>query len=152
MDRFVTQAQAPRTLLFGAVLLLASAMMLAGVARQTGVGASRAKAPDAVRTIDLRFADRQDGAVIVRAVSAAEPSLVIPPGRDGFVRVALRSLAFERRAAGLGQDVPFRLGLQADGGLWLEDLATGRVLNLDAYGAENARSFGQIFKSGRAVQ
>ena len=152
MSYYSTSLNAPRIAFLGAAFLLASTLAFAGIARQTDVGATRSKAPDALRVIDLKFADRSDGAVLVSRAAEPEGTKVIAPGRDGFVRVALRSLAYDRRQAGVGNEVAFRLGQQPDKRLWLQDLATGRVLFLDAYGYENARSFAQFLEPWRTQQ
>jgi putative photosynthetic complex assembly protein len=136
----------PGTMLVCAGLLVVTSIALAGVASYTGIGVSRLKEPAAIRVVDLRFEDGAAGRIIVTDVSGRLPPRTIEPGRDGFVRVALRSLARERAATGIGREVPFRLGEQADGRIWLRDLATGRVLLLDAYGHANRTSFAQLLE------
>ncbi len=139
-----TGPAAPSYLLAGIIGLVLTVLALVAVARTTNVGASRLAQPVGGTTIDLRFEDGPGGSIRVIDVAGRLPEQVLLPGQEGFVRVALRSLARERLAAGLGREIPFRLGRLDDGRLWLRDLATGRLLYLDAYGQENARSFARL--------
>jgi putative photosynthetic complex assembly protein len=131
-------------LLGGVVALVAATVLLAGAARHTGAGATRLAEPTGGRSLDLRFEDTSGGGILVTDVAGRMPPQQLVAGQDGFVRVALRSLARERIAEGAGPDRPFRLGRQDDGRLWLRDLATGRLLYLDAYGYANAQSFARL--------
>jgi len=99
--------------------------------------------PDApvLEAVDLVFADRADGAVVV---SGGGTETVLDPGTNGFVRGVLRGLARDRRARGIGADEPFRLMRRADGRLALEDPATGRVLDLSAFGPTNTEAFARL--------
>lgn len=99
-----------------------------------------------VTSRELRFEDRLDGAVAVYTDDATQPSAMLPPNSNHFIRALLRSLARERRIqeAGLGGATPFRLTLWPDGRLILEDPATSRILDLRAYGETNAQAFAQL--------
>jgi putative photosynthetic complex assembly protein len=134
----------------GAFALVAGSVVFAMLARQTDIGATRAIAPVVVQSVDLTFADRSDGAIVVRN-GAGQDERVLPAGQDGFVRTALRSLAYERRTLGVSAAPQFRLGRSADGRLYLQDPATGRILHLDAFGQGNALSFAQFLEPRRAT-
>jgi putative photosynthetic complex assembly protein len=137
-------------LLLGAFGLVAGSVVFAMLARHTDVGATRAITPVVVQSVDLTFADRSDGAILVRN-AAGHDERVLPAGQDGFVRTALRSLAYERRTLGISAESQFRLGRSADGRLYLQDPATGRILHLDAFGQGNALSFAQFLEPRRAT-
>lgn len=145
MDGVFKTWTAPRSLFIAVVALLTLTVVLAGHASRTGAGAVKLAEPSGGRSIDLRFEDTAAGGILVTDVAGRMPPQLVVPGQDGFVRVALRSLARERRSEGAGPELPFRLGRQDDGRLWIRDLATGRLLYLDAYGHSNARSFGRLF-------
>lgn len=68
----------------------------------------------------------------------------------GFVRGTLRALARERRQEQQGQETPFRVALWADGQVTLDDRATGRRVDLTAFGIHNAKLFAGLLPS-RAV-
>lgn len=144
MESVFARWTAPRTLLVAVGAMLLIVMLLAATAKHTGTGATRVAEPIGGRAIDLQFADSGGGGIIVTDVHGKAQPLRIAPGQDGFVRVALRSLARDRRLTGSSADVPFRLGRLDDGRLWLRDLATDRLLYLDAYGHTNAQSFARI--------
>lgn len=92
----------------------------------------------------LRFHDRPDGGVAVTDASDGSAIATLPPGGEGFLRGAMRGLVRERRLAGLDATEPFHLTAWADGGLTLQDAATGRVLELRAYGVTNAQAFERL--------
>jgi putative photosynthetic complex assembly protein len=137
----------PRRILVAAGLLLAAVIVLTASARLTGAGTVQNPRPDAAGAIalrDLRFTDRADGAVeVVNAVDGA-PIAVLPPETHGFVRGSLRALVRERNRRGLGPEEPFRLAAWPDGRLTLEDLATGTVVDLRAFGPDNAAPFAAL--------
>jgi putative photosynthetic complex assembly protein len=130
----------PRAALAGAGLLVGIAMFSAVGARVTGIGTTRMPEATGVAAAELRFLDRDDGAVVVQ--DADERIIeVLPPGTNGFARGVLRGLARERRQHHLDSGPPFRLVRWADGRLSLEDPATGRHVNLEAFGPTNAQVF-----------
>jgi putative photosynthetic complex assembly protein len=140
--------QVPRSLLIGAgVLVLLS---LIGAAAGRMVGPVRLVPPAAaVAERDLRFADRADGAVVVRDARDDRVVAVIAPGTGGFVRATMRTLASARERIGAGTATPFRLIAWSDGRLSLEDPAIGRVLELEAFGITNERAFAALLAPAR---
>ena len=88
---------------------------------------------------------------MVRDLTDPRATFRIEPGGNGFVRVAMRSMARERFLRGIGEEQPFRIGRDADQRYWLEDMATGRRIGLDAFGGGNARSFTQLLTFGKAA-
>ncbi len=95
-----------------------------------------------VTTRNLRFTDRADGAVVIEDVTARRlAGTVAPFTESGFVRSVMRGLARDRRMRGLGADAPFALTLWSNGQLSLTDTATGRALELGAFGPTNRAAF-----------
>ncbi len=102
------------------------------------------------RTRDLRFSDRPDGSVLIEDVSTGGTASVIQPGSNsGFIRGVMRGLARERRMHGVGEPPPFRLTLWHDGELSLTDSATGRTIELGAFGATNRAAFAALLGPAR---
>lgn len=94
---------------------------------------------------DLRFLDRADGAVVISDVTNGHPAGLVAPGStSGFIRGVMRGLARDRHMRGLGDGPPFRLTAWRDGELSLTDLATGRVLELSAFGSTNRAAFAAL--------
>ena len=145
--RFEEEGEAmrvPRPMLIAAAAMVALAVGMAATARLTDTGAVRiaqAAPARAEATRELRFADRADGGVVVTDAATGQTAFVLEPGVNSFIRGAVRALAFERRKDGVGAGVPFRLSRFPGGRLVLEDPATGTVLDLAAYGPENAGAF-----------
>lgn len=137
---------APRAIL---PLWLRTAMLLATLAALLAaiLGGGRegpAPAPDrgeALASRELSFVDVPGGVVSIRDAAGGGEILRLDRGDDGFVRSVMRGLARERRARGAGSETPFRLTLWTGGRVSLEDPATGRDIELGAFGADNARAF-----------
>ena len=66
---------------------------------------------------------------------------MLPPGTNGFIRGVLRGLARDRKLQRIGTEPPFRLTRWVDGRLSLDDPATGRRIELGAFGPTNAAAF-----------
>ncbi len=109
---------------------------LVGVDRMQPTGA-----PVAER--DLRFEDRADGAVII-VNAATNRQIEVMTGQNGFLRGTLRGFARTRRMDGVGEAPPFHLTSWSDGRLILSDPATGREVDLEAFGTLNEAVFGRL--------
>lgn len=93
-------------------------------------------------TRSLRFIDRADGAVVIEDVNAKQVAGTVTPFTEsGFVRSVMRGMARDRRLRGLGADAPFELTLWNNGQLSLIDSASGRSLELGAFGPSNREAF-----------
>ncbi|MFC7472785.1 photosynthetic complex assembly protein PuhC [Dankookia sp. GCM10030260] len=103
-----------------------------------GAGASNA-APVMAR--EFRFEDRADGAIVARDAATGAEVAVYDIGTNGFVRGTLRALARGRRQADLGHEIPFRVAAWSDGRVRLLDTATGREVELNAFGDTNKDVF-----------
>lgn len=133
----------PRAPLLAAATLVLAALVTVAAVRLTGVGMVRFPDAAAVAMRDLRFEDRSDGAIAV--IDARSGQLVESvSGAQGFLRGTLRGLARERKRSGIGPDQPFRLTGRADGRLTLEDPATGRRVDLESFGPDNAAVFARM--------
>ncbi len=149
----------PRHALPAAVTLVFTALALTTLVK-VGV-LSREAVPEAVRAEahvapaverKVSFADRGDGAVVVRDFTTGETVRVLIDGvpGNGFVRGVMRGMARERRARGVGMDVPFSLTLWKNGALSLNDTATGRSIELGSFGPDNRAAFAVLLPGGGA--
>lgn len=94
---------------------------------------------------DLRFVDRADGAVVISDVTDGRPAGLVAPGStSGFIRGVMRGLARDRHMRGIGDGPAFRLTAWRDGELSLTDLATGRAIELSAFGGTNRAAFAAL--------
>jgi putative photosynthetic complex assembly protein len=139
----------PRAALAGAGLLVAAAIFASATARLTGIGTTRLPAAATVASVELRFLDREDGAVLVQRYPDETLIAVLPAGTNGFARGVLRGLARDRRLAHLGAGPPFRLVRWSDGRLSLEDPTTDRVIAIEAFGPTNAQVFADLLVSAQ---
>jgi len=92
----------------------------------------------------LHFSDASGGGVDVTDSRSGRQIAHLVPGADGFIRATLRSLVRERRLQQLGPEAPFVLSSHVDGRLTLADPATGRRVNLEAFGPDNAGAFARL--------
>ncbi|MCA9551217.1 MAG: hypothetical protein KC933_14370 [Myxococcales bacterium] len=134
----------PKGVLLGAGALLAASLSLAVLSRTTGYGRVEVQHVHAVQVRELRFEDVTDGSVQVVDVTRGGVVAELPAGGEGFVRGVLRGMVRSRRQEGIGRDTPLRLVRWSDGHLSLHDPATGRVVELDAFGETNARAFARL--------
>ena len=144
----------PRGALIFAAALIAGTIATAAAVR-TGLAPLQAS-PVAIRSAehlkpvqvrDLVFADQPDGGVRITDVTTGQPAEVIAPlSHSGFIRGVMRGLARERRMHGIGSAPPFRLTAWPDGGLSLTDTATGRIIELGAFGSTNRAAFAALLK------
>ncbi len=104
-----------------------------------------------VQSRSLRFLDRADGAVVIRDARTGAVTQVIEPGeKTGFIRGVMRGLARERHQHGVGANVPFTLTAWRDGELSLTDPATGRSIELTAFGTTNRAAFAALLGGSAA--
>ena len=106
-----------------------------------------------VKSRDLRFTDRADGAVLIEDVTQGRIASVIEPGQQtGFIRGVMRGLARDRHMRGIGSQPPFRLTLWRDGELSLTDSATGRTIEMTAFGLTNRAAFAALLDANGSAK
>jgi putative photosynthetic complex assembly protein len=137
----------PRRMLLMAAVVVGGTLVLAVPGHRAPVNpATTGETPLATR--DLRFADRDDGAVVVTDARSGAVIEVLPGGSEGFVRGAMRGLVRQRRLGGHGPDLPFRLSTWPDGRITLLDTANGNAMELHAFGRTNAEAFLKLLAIG----
>lgn len=99
---------------------------------------------------DLRFEDAGTGTVHIYTWPDDALVTTLAPGEGSFIRGVLRSFARDRRSRDLDGAQPFRLAQYADGTLSIEDTATGTLVNLQAFGPDNAGAFASLLQAGLA--
>lgn len=103
-----------------------------------------------IQSRSLRFVDRADGAVVITDVSTGGVAGMVEPGtKSGFIRGVMRGLARDRYKRGIGDGPPFTLTAWKDGELSLQDTATGRMLELGAFGGTNRAAFAALLKDNK---
>lgn len=132
-------------------LLMTAAVQIGWLDREAVPSSERAAAavaPQETRT--LAFADQPDGSVTITDVEQGQQVAVIEANSDqgGFIRGVLRGMARERRMHGIGAEPPFTLTLWQDGSLSLVDDATGRSVELGAFGPDNRAAFDALLATG----
>jgi putative photosynthetic complex assembly protein len=139
-------------------LIAAGALVVFSLAATTFVRLERLGSPTVAsvrpapaRAVDVKFTDEADGSVGVHDGRDGHLIETLAPGTNGFVRSVMRGLAHERMRRGIGPSQPFRVTQARDGKLALEDPATGRLIDLDAFGAPNAAGFADMLPKRRVA-
>ena len=144
MSAVAADRMVPRGAILGAAALIGFSLVVASVGRLTGIGAVREDHATAMQSQSFRFEDRPDGGIAVIAPETGAVIGVVPAGTDGFVRTVLRSFAFDRQRHGLGAGPAFTIARWSDGHSTIEDPATGRRVDLAAFGAANMQAFEHV--------
>lgn len=92
----------------------------------------------------LHFVDLQNGVVSVVNADDGIEITRLQSGEDGFMRSVMRGFVRQRKAQGLGPEVPFELALWEDGLVSLIDPATSRRVELSAFGKDNVDAFTRL--------
>ena len=122
--------------------IICGVLFLVGGRQPRSVEVRGAEQPAVERMV--HFEDASDGSVVIRDAQNMQVLARFPIAEGGFVRGSIRALARERRQEGQGREAPFRLAAWADGQLTLDDAATGRRIDLTAFGATNAGVFSRL--------
>lgn len=141
----------PRALLRNAGLLVAFSVAAVAIGRFGHVGTTQMPPAQAVQILDLTVEDRPDGRVALRDAANGHLVAEVQPGEDGFLRATLRVMAQARLREGLSRNPPFRLTRWDNGTLSLDDVASGRRINLEAFGLGNAAAFARLLEQGRGA-
>jgi putative photosynthetic complex assembly protein len=143
----------PRLALIAAAALVATSITAAAAARYLRTQDAATMEASTIKPLaarDLTFFDMADGSVEVRDAAGAQVIYTAAPGADGFIRGVMRGMARDRRARGVGAAPAFRLAEWPDGQLSLEDLATGKKIELGAFGATNRAAFARLLRERSA--
>jgi putative photosynthetic complex assembly protein len=141
-ETFPVQAFWGGAALVAFVLTGATLVRLGALPSIANPAAARAAASvTAVETHDVRFRDAPGGAVLMETEDGRTLTAVGANSPDGFIRGVLRGLVRDRQQQGIGPAAPFRLIRWSDGTMSLEDPATGRVIELWAFGPTNRATF-----------
>lgn len=147
----------PKAALIGAAAVLLFVMGLAGAVRlgimpqSANPELSRAAAnigPAEQR--HLRFADRDDGAVVISDADTGETVKVIGFGEGGFARATMRRMAKRRMNAGVGSEPPFTLTRWQNGALSLIDPETGEAAEIQGFGADHSAAFAEMLEGTKS--
>jgi putative photosynthetic complex assembly protein len=123
-------------------LAIAGTLALVGPRQNPAAIARPGEVPLAQRLV--QFDDGPDGSVLILDAAGGEVLARFPQAEGGFVRGTLRALARERRQGERGRETPFRVAAWPDGQLTLDDIATGRRVDLTAFGSTNAGVFARL--------
>ena len=98
-----------------------------------------------VASRSLFFTDLAVGGIRIDDGDTRRPITTLAPGEDGFMRSVMRVWHWQgRMAQGLGPELPFELIIWESGLLSLADPATGRRVELSAFGRDNVKAFSRL--------
>jgi putative photosynthetic complex assembly protein len=135
----------PKSILLGAATLMGLALTFAMFGNPERSNDPAVLRPAVTEQHAVRFNDNADGSISVLDGASRAELHKLAPETNGFLRVVMRSLARERRIAGLGPEEPFLLyRASTDKRLILEDPTSGRTVGLDAFGPSNVGAFAAL--------
>ncbi|MDZ4792619.1 MAG: photosynthetic complex assembly protein PuhC [Hyphomicrobiales bacterium] len=134
----------PTLPLYAVGALLAFTIMVVIAARLGGIEPTFKTDAEVVQTREILLKDLPGGGISVQDATTGAVIDEIPPGANGFIRVAMRSIARQRRLNKVGLEPPVRLVALSDNSVMLEDPSTGLRINLRAFGEGNARSIAYL--------
>jgi len=132
----------PIWLRIGALAFVLGAILLASFVRIDSEASLERGEPVASRQIN--FHDEANGWISVRDAEDDQEILRLEPSRDNFMRGVMRSMARERRAKGFTSEPAFEVTAWGSGHLSVTDMATGRRVEISAFGADNVDSFARL--------
>ena len=138
---------------FAVIGLPAAAVLCIAIATRLYAPDGQPPASTPVRTADLVLQDQDDGSITVMQADDRQVIDVVPPASGAFLRVMLAGLVRERRREGQGaQSLPFHLTRWSDGRLTIDDIATHKLIELNAFGPSNAGAFARLLDLSRPPQ
>jgi putative photosynthetic complex assembly protein len=138
-------AAVPKPALVGIFLMLGFTFLATIGGKTFDIGTVKNPEAEVAVVRELRFEDRESGALLIFEGDTDDLVYAIEPGTNsGFVRGVLRGFARERHRSGVGSEPPFLLSALVDGRMFLEDPETGRKVPLDGFGRTNAEAFARI--------
>ncbi|MBU7580687.1 MAG: photosynthetic complex assembly protein [Porphyrobacter sp.] len=144
----ITVHKVPLMLMGGIVaisVVLTASVTMGFLPKQSVPSEARAAAGiTATQERTLRFFDEPDGTVRIEDGASAEVLARFGEGEGGFIRATVRSLVHQRRIRGLGPEVPFTLTAWQNGNLTLADPATGRAVEVSAFGPANRAVYADL--------
>lgn len=127
-----------------------AAILCIAIATRLSAADGMSPAATPLRVADLVMQDRDDGSIAVLQADDGHLVEVVPPASNGFLRVLLTGLVRERRREGVGvPSLPFHLTRWSDGRLTIDDIATHKLIELNAFGPDNAGAFARLLDLSR---
>jgi len=138
----------PRGAVHAGAALIVMTITFAALGHYAGVGATRLPDSPVVQSLSVRFLDNVGGGVRVETTDGRTIQTFVA-GQGGFLRGVLRGFARDHRSRDEGSEEPFELSRHANGTLSLTDDATGRVVELTAFGPDNVGVFAALLNAGK---
>ena len=148
MSEIFAGSSFPRQAVHAGAALVGLAIVFAGLARSTDIGASRLVNAPIVELASMRFLDDPAGGINVETEKGAHIAH-FAAGEGGFLRGVMRGFARERRARDLGAQPSFDVARHADGRLTLADPQSGRIIELNSFGPSNSGLFANLLSTAR---
>ncbi len=99
---------------------------------------------EVLRSTHLYFRSSDNGQVVVEDAKNQTTLVLMPNGDNEFMRSVMRGFVIQRKASGFDNTVPFELTSWESGFLSLNDPVTGRLIELNAFGQDNASAFKKL--------
>ncbi|MEM7766386.1 MAG: photosynthetic complex assembly protein PuhC [Pseudomonadota bacterium] len=141
----------PKAAIIAVGLLMVASVLLVGLSQLSGIGQATAIEIQAEERFALVFTDGAPGTIEVSDPGTGTVIHAFDGTENGFVRVALSALVFDRKRAGIPPDSPYTLITTEGGPAYLIDPATGEFVALGAFGGDNGHRFDPLIDAARAA-
>lgn len=128
--------------------LMLTSLAVAAYGSWAGLATPRMSAAPLIESRDLLFKPVGVSGFEVREASGAIVASIDERKGDGFVVSVVRSLAYQRRTAGLPPTERFRLTLHQDGRSYLIDQERGQFIATGSFGGGNAAHVKKLLGKG----
>lgn len=116
---------------------------IATMTRDTTATPARAETP-VLSSRQVAFEPQPEGVLIVRDADTGAEIAALVEADGGFVHNVVRVLTKERRRHAVAADMPYRISAYTNGRVSILDLSTGRVIDINAFGATQVESFAAL--------
>jgi putative photosynthetic complex assembly protein len=120
------------------------ALMLAIIARFTGLGAERVAHGAIVATYPVSMMIEGDDAVALRSVETGAVIIGFDKGHGGFLRNAIRAFGLKRHQMNIEPQAPYVVTRWESGRITLNDPATGHQVPVDSFGPMVTKMFAPL--------
>ncbi len=134
----------PRSLLIGAGVMVLLALVFSSLSSTTDIGALRVSTSPPAHVVSIQFRDEADGSVTIFDADRDEIVAVAAPNSNGFLRGVMRGFVRARMLHNEGPETPFQFIRRQDGRHSVVDPATGKRVELDAFGWNNVGAFSRL--------
>ena len=126
------------------VLVACTGLMLATIAKLTGIGAERVVNGSVVASYPVTMMLEADDSVTLKSALTGAVIVGFDSGRGGFLRNTIRAFGLKRNQMKIAPQTPFMVTRWESGRITLNDPATNHQVPVDAFGPMVTKMFAPL--------